>query len=155
MDTARQVLVIVGDSEIRELIAELLQPIDVHVILVKDSPAAFTLLNEGLSPAVILLDLMTPTINGFESLERLRKMRQLDEVPVLTIATQADPEIIRRGLDTGADAYVTRSFIRHSLLDRIRVLLAGGRRPRPRTKFYGRTAPLITQELGEIPPETS
>ena len=151
MDNPQQILVVVGDSDTRNLVAALLRRIGLQAILVKENAAALTLLEEGLSPSLIILDLMAATVSGFETLEHLRRIPRLSTIPVLTLAAQADPEFIRRGLDAGADAYVTRPYIAHSLLDRVRVLLAGGRRPRPRTKFYGRTAPLTMPPLDKKP----
>jgi DNA-binding response OmpR family regulator len=144
MSANTKVMVILADEpEIRTQVLDLLQRIGVYPILVKDGAAALTLLDEeGLAPSLIILDLAVSGVDGFEILERVRKMPWMDGVPVLILTDKADPEAIRRGLDSGADAYVTKPYLVHSLVDRVRVLLAAGRRQLPRTRFYGRTSPL-------------
>ncbi len=154
MSANTKVMVILADEqETRTLVLDLLQRIGVYPILVKDGAAALSLLDEeGLAPSLIILDLAVSGVDGFAILERVRKMPWMDAVPVLILTDKADPETIRRGLDSGADAYVTKPYLMHSLVDRVRVLLAAGRRRLPRTRFYGRTSPL-TESDEPAPPD--
>jgi CheY-like chemotaxis protein len=142
MNTTSQVLVVDDDVEVRKLVSALLQRIGLQSILVKDGRTALTLVNEGLVPSLIILDLAMPDMDGFDVLMQIRQIKSMDTVPVLLLAAQADPEVIRRGLSGGADAYVTKPYITHSLIDRVRVLVAAGRRPQPKTRMVRRTAPL-------------
>ena len=142
MNPSLQVLVVDDDAETRRLISVLLQRIGLQCILVKDGLTALTLLNEGLVPAVIILDLLMPEMDGFEVLSKVRSNPALNTVPVLILSAKADPETIRRGLSSGADAYVTKPYIAHSLVDRMRVLIAAGRRTQPATRPFARTTQL-------------
>jgi two-component system alkaline phosphatase synthesis response regulator PhoP len=155
MDISSQVLVVDDDAETRRIISVLLQRIGLSCILVRDGPTALTLLDEGLVPSVIVLDLLMPVMDGFAVLAWIRSRPKLDKVPVLILSALADPETIRRGLDSGADAYVTKPYIAHSLVDRMRVLIAAGRQPQPQTRFFPRTSrlhpdPLEPQETGSV-----
>lgn len=152
MSSDPQVMVVDDEAETRNLVSALLQRIGIQPILVKDGPSALTLLEEGLIPSVIILDLMMPDMDGFEVLSRIRRMTSLNHVPVLILSALVDPETIRRGLDNGADGYVTKTYLTHSLLDRVRVLLAAGRQSRPPTQFYSRTAPLYAQQQADPAP---
>lgn len=155
MSANTKVMVILADEqEIRTQVLDLLQRIGVYPILVKDGAAALTLLDEeGLAPSLIILDLAVSGVDSFEILERVRKMPWMNSVPVLILTDKADPETIRRGLDSGADAYVTKPYLVHSLVDRVRVLLAAGRRQLPQTRFYGRTSPLTEPDESAPPDE--
>lgn len=137
-----QVLVIDDDLEVRRIISSLLQRVGIQAILVKDGPTALTLLGEGLVPSLIILDLMMPGMDGFEVLGRIRQMPAMDEVPVLILSARVEPETIRHGLEAGADAYVTKIYIAHNLIDRARILIAAGRQPQPQTRMVQRTTPL-------------
>ena len=73
---------------------------------------------------VVVLDLMLPRLNGFEVVQTLRRRRC--ESPVLLLTARGDTASKVRGLDLGADDYLTKPFERDELLARIRALL---RRP--------------------------
>lgn len=143
MSTEAQILVVDDEPEVLRLVSSLLQRIGLQAVLVKDGPSAIALLDEGLIPSLIVLDLMMPGMDGFAVLKRIREMPALNMVPVLILSALADPEMIRRGLNNGADAYVTKSYMAHSLVDRVRVLMAAGRQMQAQTtQLQQRTTPL-------------
>ena len=73
------------------------------------------------SPDLILLDIMLPEINGYE-ICRLIRERQLD-MPIIMLTAKGQEEDIVRGLDLGADDYVTKPFSIRELLARARSFL--------------------------------
>jgi DNA-binding response OmpR family regulator len=73
----------------------------------------------------ILLDLMLPGIDGFEVARRLRRSR--NETPILMLTARDAAQDVVKGLDLGADDYLTKPFSFEVLLARLRVL--GRRRP--------------------------
>ncbi len=77
---------------------------------------------------VIVLDLMLPGMNGFQILKRLRDEGVATPVIILTARNAVDDKI--RGLDLGADDYLTKPFAFAELLARVRALL---RRGQPQT----------------------
>lgn len=74
-----------------------------------------------IEPDLILLDVMLPGLDGFEVVRRLRKERLT--VPVLILTALSDDEDNIRGLDAGADDYITKPFSTDVLLARIRAHL--------------------------------
>jgi two-component system KDP operon response regulator KdpE len=71
-------------------------------------------------PDLILLDVMMPELDGFETLEMLR---EISSVPVIMLTVRADEEDKVRGLELGADDYVTKPFGTRELTSRIRAVL--------------------------------
>jgi DNA-binding response OmpR family regulator len=71
-------------------------------------------------PDIIILDLGLPDINGFEVLKRIRLF---SNIPILILTVMADEEDKVKGLEWGADDYVTKPFKQLELLARIRALL--------------------------------
>lgn len=71
-------------------------------------------------PDLIVLDLMLPVINGFEV---CRILRRESEVPVIMLTARAGEEDKLRGLDLGADDYVTKPFSPRELTARVRTIL--------------------------------
>jgi DNA-binding response OmpR family regulator len=70
---------------------------------------------------LVLLDVMLPKLDGFEVLRRLRGRR--NPAPVLMLTAREDVSSKIRGLDTGADDYLTKPFELDELLARVRALL--------------------------------
>lgn len=78
---------------------------------------------------VIVLDLMLPGIDGFEVARRLRNERKQTPILILT-ARDAVPDIVK-GLDVGADDYLTKPFSFEVFLARLRSVARRGSAPRP------------------------
>ena len=71
-------------------------------------------------PDLVLLDVMMPKMDGFETLERLR---EISSVPVIMLTVRGEEEDRIRGLELGADDYVTKPFSPRELSSRIRAVL--------------------------------
>jgi DNA-binding response OmpR family regulator len=72
------------------------------------------------SPDIVVLDLVMPDVNGFEV---LREIRRVSDVPVIMLTARQKEANHVRGLDLGADDYVTKPFTILTLLARIRAIL--------------------------------
>jgi two-component system, OmpR family, KDP operon response regulator KdpE len=71
-------------------------------------------------PDLVLLDVEMPGLDGFETLKRLR---EISDVPVIMLTVRSDEEDRIKGLDLGADDYVTKPFSPRELSSRIRAVL--------------------------------
>ena len=71
-------------------------------------------------PDLVLLDVNLPDVDGFEV---CRRIRQTSAVPVLMLTVRGEEEDVVRGLDLGADDYLTKPFSPKTLLARVRALL--------------------------------
>jgi two-component system response regulator MtrA len=80
-----------------------------------------------LSPALVVLDLMLPGLDGYEVLSRLRKAGS--RAPVLILTAKGEEADVLTGFDRGADDYVTKPFSTAELLARVRALLRRARGP--------------------------
>ncbi|RLC90292.1 MAG: DNA-binding response regulator [Chloroflexi bacterium] len=77
-------------------------------------------------PDLVILDVMMPELDGFETLEMLR---EISNVPVIMLTVRADEEDKVRGLELGADDYVTKPFGARELVSRVRAVLRRTRGP--------------------------
>ena len=82
-------------------------------------------------PDLVLLDVMMPEMDGFETLERLR---EISTVPVIMLTVKGDEEDRIHGLELGADDYVTKPFSPRELASRIRAVLRRADMPTPVAK---------------------
>ena len=91
----------------------------VDIITAKDGDAALTRFFEDV-PDVVLLDVGLPRLDGFQV---LRKIRQVSDTPVLMLTARGEELDKVRGLEIGADDYVTKPFSPLELLARIKAVL--------------------------------
>ena len=82
-------------------------------------------------PDLVLLDVMMPEMDGFETLGHLRK---ISSVPVIMLTVKNEEEDKIRGLELGADDYVTKPFSPRELSSRIKALLRRSEMPTPLEK---------------------
>jgi len=71
-------------------------------------------------PDMVLLDVMMPEMDGFET---LRMIREISSVPVIMLTVRSSEEDKVRGLDLGADDYITKPFSPRELVSRVRAVL--------------------------------
>jgi two-component system KDP operon response regulator KdpE len=71
-------------------------------------------------PDLVLLDVMMPELDGFET---LRLIREISTVPVIMLTAKGDEEDRVRGLELGADDYITKPFSPRELVSRVRAVL--------------------------------
>jgi DNA-binding response OmpR family regulator len=72
-------------------------------------------------PDLVLLDIMLPKLNGYEICRRVREQRL--ELPIIMLTAKGQEEEIVRGLELGADDYVTKPFSIRELIARVKALL--------------------------------
>jgi DNA-binding response OmpR family regulator len=89
------------------------------VIEAHNGPEALDKVRQEL-PDLVLLDVMMPEMDGFET---LRSLRKVSNVPVIMLTVRDEEEDKVRGLELGADDYVTKPFSTRELVSRIKALL--------------------------------
>lgn len=76
-----------------------------------------------IAPDLVLLDWMLPGVSGLEVCRQMRRRPRTRDVPVIMVTARAEDQDAVRGLDTGADDFVTKPFNMDALLARMRALL--------------------------------
>jgi DNA-binding response OmpR family regulator len=125
MNDRLRILVIDDDADIRLLLRELLERAGYTVDDAEDGKTGLRHLFSN-APALIILDVTMPEMDGYQTLERIR---DLSEVPVLMLTARTQELEKVRGLSAGADDYVAKPFGRQELLARVQALLrrSGGK----------------------------
>jgi two-component system KDP operon response regulator KdpE len=113
------ILVVDDEERIIRLVRINLEMEGFRVIEARTGLDALDLVREQM-PDLVLLDVMMPEIDGFET---LRMIREISNVPVvmLTVRNSEDDKV--RGLDLGADDYLTKPFSPRELISRVRAIL--------------------------------
>ncbi|MEX2643786.1 MAG: phosphate regulon transcriptional regulator PhoB [Acetobacterales bacterium] len=92
-----------------------------------DGEEALTVVSEQ-KPDLVILDWMLPVVSGLEVCRQLRRKRETRDVPIIMLTARGEESDRVRGLDTGADDYLTKPFAVSELLARVRALLRRSRR---------------------------
>ncbi len=121
------VLIVEDETPLQELLAFNLERAGFTVQQAFDGDQAMTLIAER-TPDLILLDWMLPHVSGIELCRRLRRRSATANLPIIMLTARAEEADRLRGLNTGADDYVTKPFSIEELVARMRAVL---RRIRP------------------------
>jgi len=125
-----RVLVVEDDRDIAELIARYLQKAGHATDVVNSGTLALSRAKET-SPDLIVLDLMLPGMDGLLVCQALRANPATAAVPILMLTARGEEAERIRGLELGADDYVTKPFSPGELTARIAALLRRVRRAAP------------------------
>jgi two-component system, OmpR family, phosphate regulon response regulator PhoB len=121
------VLVVEDDAALTELLRYTLERDGFTVHHTADGEDALLMAKET-PPDVVLLDWMVPGLSGIEICRRLRRAPDTSGVPILMLTARTEETDRIRGLETGADDYITKPFSPRELSARIKAIL---RRVRP------------------------
>ncbi len=121
------VLVVEDEEPLVELLRYNLEKEGYDVGLAGDGEEALVMARERL-PDLLILDWMLPKVAGIEVCRRLRGRTESRNLPIIMLTAKGDESDRIRGLDTGADDYVTKPFSMTELLARVRAVM---RRLRP------------------------
>lgn len=128
----RKQLVLVVDDEapIVRLLRATLEADGFSVVTADRGAAALNLINTE-RPDLVVLDVMMPEMDGFETLRRIRSQSQIPKVPVIMLTARTGDIDKLQGFQSGADDYVTKPFNPDELLARITAVLrrSGGDSP--------------------------
>ncbi|KCZ83412.1 MULTISPECIES: phosphate regulon transcriptional regulator PhoB [Hyphomonas] len=121
------VLIAEDESAVSELLQYNLKRQDYEVAIANDGEEALLMMEER-APDLLLLDWMLPKVSGIEVCRRVRSGGVNPNLPIIMLTARGEESDRIRGLDTGADDYVTKPFSTTELMARVRAVL---RRIRP------------------------
>lgn len=116
------ILVVEDEDAIRRMLMMVLEQAGFTPIAAADAEEAQKALDDTL-PDLILLDWMLPGISGVEWARRLKKEPVYRELPIILLTARGEEEDKVRGLEIGADDYMTKPFSPKELIARIRAVL--------------------------------
>lgn len=119
----KQKLLIVDDEEdIRELLSITLKEEGYPVALAASGEEALRAAEKE-NPHLILLDLMLPNMDGLEVTRRLKGKEKTRDIPIVMLTARGEESDIVRGLELGAEDYITKPFSRKVLVARLKAVL--------------------------------
>ncbi|MCR9268475.1 MAG: phosphate regulon transcriptional regulator PhoB [Henriciella sp.] len=121
-------IVIAEDEQaVSELLRYNLESEGYETAIARDGDEAMLLIDERV-PDLMLLDWMLPKVSGIEICRRVRTRQETANLPIIMLTARTEEADRIRGLETGADDYVTKPFSTNELMARVKAVL---RRIRP------------------------
>ena len=119
----KKILLIEDDVTVRENTAELLELSNYEVVTAPDGKKGVDKAKEEI-PDIIVCDIMMPELDGYDVLTRLSEDSETKGIPFIFLSAKTEHKDVRRGMDLGADDYLTKPFEEEDLLSAIESRLA-------------------------------
>jgi CheY-like chemotaxis protein len=104
------ILIVEDNRHDRSLVAFLLGAFG-HATIVSASGAEAIECARDTVPDLVLMDILMPDMDGYETMRRLRQLSLLGGTPIIALTAIADPDERQRALDAGFDGYMTKPII--------------------------------------------
>ena len=121
------ILLVEDDAALAELISFHFQKQGFRISQTPDGEEALLIVSEQ-QPDIVVLDWMIDNLSGIEVCRRLRRNNETANIPIIMMSARGEEEDRIRGLDIGADDYLTKPFSPRELIARVNAVL---RRMRP------------------------
>jgi len=116
------ILVVDDNQQNLELIQAYLEDLDCETQAAHDGVEALEAVAES-KPDLVLLDVMMPKMSGFEVCRRLKNNAETENIPIIMVTALNEFGDIERGIDSGADDFVSKPVNRLELLTRVKTML--------------------------------
>jgi len=114
-----RILIVEDDADIVRLASHWLERAGYSVEHAPDGPAALELLGKEPLPALVLLDVMLPKIDGFEVLKRIRADARTKALPVIMVTSFSRDRDAAHGRELGANDYIVKPLMELDFLKRV------------------------------------
>ena len=116
------ILLLEDDKNLRETLVDIFEIQGFEVVTATNGVEALTFLDE-VAPNLIVSDVMMPEMDGFEFLKRIKKNPQMENTPVIMLTANTLQEVKYKGLEYGANDYITKPFDTKELLFKVQNLI--------------------------------
>jgi len=116
-------VLVVDDDEIHLSMLQSILNDKYEVIAVKSGKDAMKCLRKGLIPDLVLLDILMPNLDGWETFNRIRAISFIQDVPIVFLTAVIESAQVEHAQEVGAADYITKPYNKEDLLDRIEKIL--------------------------------
>lgn len=122
---AKKVLIVDDEAHIRLLMEQTLEDLEeegVELLTAVDGQEGLEMIKSE-RPELVFLDIMMPRMNGFDVCQVVKQELKLDDVYIIMLTAKGQEFDKKRGLDVGADSYMTKPFDPDELLEKSEQIL--------------------------------
>lgn len=114
----KKILIIEDNEDVRENTADILELSNYNVSTAENGKIGLKKIKQFL-PDIIICDIMMPELDGYEVLQNLNKNNKTASIPFIFLTAKSEKTEIRKGMNLGADDYLTKPFSENELLEAI------------------------------------
>lgn len=118
----KKILVVDDSQDILTSLTDLLEESGYYVLTAGNSQSALRIMQENI-PDLILCDIVMPELTGYDLLSEIKKNTMTMNIPFIFISAQAEKMDVKKGLNAGADEYLTKPFDSVALLGLVERML--------------------------------
>ncbi len=120
----RLILVVDDNGDIRQLVSELLRLAGFETVAAASGTEVLELLEGGVRPDLVLLDVQMPDLDGWDTLRSIRANPATTDLPVVLCTVKSGPSDTAHGWALGCDGYVVKPFSIGDLVAQVKAVLA-------------------------------
>lgn len=120
---SKKILIVDDDPQVHKLLATVLSPKNYQIDSAEDGPGAWEKIGRS-KPDLIVLDIMMPQMSGIELCQKVRNDPSLQNILILMLSAKDTQNDRLKGLQYGADDYVTKPFHVSTLVHKIEHMLS-------------------------------
>ncbi len=121
-DMSKQILVVDDEVQILALLSVMFRRIGYSVLKAESGQKALHMLDTS-TPDLFILDVMMPEMDGIELCRRIRARPATSRTPVILFSAYDDPVMMQRGLEAGANEFLTKITAHAELVKKVRYML--------------------------------
>ena len=117
--------ILLVDDDMRNIFAlsKILKKKGMHIFRAENGKIAIDILKKNTDIDIILLDVMMPIMDGYETAKKIRKIKEIKNIPIISLTAKAMKEDRQKCIDSGSNDYITKPLDIEKLLSLIRVWL--------------------------------
>jgi hypothetical protein len=117
--------ILIVDDDVRNVFAltSVLESRGMEVLFAENGKEGLDVLKRNEEIDLVLMDIMMPEMDGYETMKRLRKLRKFERLPVISLTAKAMPGDREKSITAGASDYITKPVDTEQLLSLMRVWL--------------------------------
>jgi DNA-binding response OmpR family regulator len=119
----RKILIVDDEPNIVMTLEYTFKKHNFEVFIARDGQEALDILDSKI-PDIIILDVMMPNVDGFETLAKIKSNKKLNHCKVIFLSAKNKPSDIEKGVEIGADLYLTKPFSIKKVVEQVNDLLA-------------------------------
>jgi CheY-like chemotaxis protein len=116
-------VLVVDDNEMELLVAKAILKDEYEIFIAKSGKETLEYFFNGLIPDLILLDILMPNMDGWETFNRIRAISLLQDIPIAFLTSLVGTADEKRALEMGAADYIMKPYEKKDLLNRIKNIL--------------------------------
>jgi putative two-component system response regulator len=123
MSDQNKKILVIDDDQTHLAFAKAILNSDYRVSTANSGTEALQLIYKGFIPDMVLLDILMPEMDGWETYHRLKAITVLQSIPIAFITSVTEEEAVKKAHDLGASDFITKPYSRNDLISRMNKIL--------------------------------